>query len=448
MSLLNESLPLSLSWWQFDYSTSVVLAGTGLLGMAAGVTGSFAVLRRRALLGDALAHAALPGVCLAFLIFQERSFPLLLSGAFATGLLGVAIVAFLSKHTRTKEDAAIGIVLSVFFGAGVALLKVIQNISTAGSKAGLDSFIFGKPAAMVTQDVYAIGAVVLALLCSITLFYKEFKLLSFDREFTAVQGWPVLVLDFLLLGLLTVTVVIGLPAVGVVLMAAILILPGAAARFWTENLGRMLMLSGVFGFFMGTAGTLISSTVAAVDLPAGPTIVLAGAAVFMASMLFAPGRGLLAQTLRRLRMSRNVALQNLLRTAYEVIEPALPERRPLSVADLVQRRGWSIRKARTCLERASRLGLAVPKGSGGRWLLTDRGLQQAAHVTRRHRLWELFLIECADIAGDHVDWGADLLEHALPPALEARLEEQLRQSGRLPPEPALLKSPHAIEARR
>ncbi|MGH9360916.1 MAG: metal ABC transporter permease, partial [Thermoanaerobaculia bacterium] len=229
-----------MSEFGLDYNTTVVVVGTGLLGLASGVIGTFAVLRRRALVGDALAHAALPGICIAFLLTGERAFLPLLAGAFLSGLLGVWVVSLLARHTRTKEDAAIGIVLSVFFGTGISLSRFIQSQGSAGSKAGLDHFIFGKTAGMLAQDVYTIAFLVLAVVAAVALLFKEFKLVSFDPEFGSVQGWPTLRLDLALMGLLALTTVVGLPAVGVVLMAALLIIPAAAARFWTEGLAAML----------------------------------------------------------------------------------------------------------------------------------------------------------------------------------------------------------------
>src|SRR5262249_39926493 len=189
----------------------------------------FAVLRRRALTGDALAHAALPGLCLAFLVVGERNLPAMLLGALVTGVLGVSIITALKQRTRIKEDAAIGIVLSVFFGAGVVLSRLIQNLSATGSKAGLESYILGKTAGMIAQDVYLIGGVALASLALMLLLYKEFRLVAFDPEFARIEGWPTYRLDLLLMVLIAVTVVIGLPAVGVVMMTALLILPAAAA---------------------------------------------------------------------------------------------------------------------------------------------------------------------------------------------------------------------------
>jgi manganese/zinc/iron transport system permease protein len=283
-----------------SYNTLVVLAGTSLLGAGAGLVGTFAVLRGRGLVGDALGHAALPGVCLGFLIWGDRSLPVMLLGALATGLLGVATVAILARLPRVKPDAAIGMVLSVFFGVGIVLSRLVQSRHAGGSKAGLDSYILGKTAGMLLGDVYMIFAVSLAALLLTLLLYKEFKLVVFDPAFAHVQGWPAGMLDLLLLAMAAVMVVLGLPAAGAVLVVALMILPAGAARFWTDRLSATLAASSVLGMVMGAAGTLASARWG--HLPTGPMIVLAGTGLFLLSALIAPRRGLLARWMRRGRL--------------------------------------------------------------------------------------------------------------------------------------------------
>lgn len=274
----------------FDYNTRVVLLGTGLLGASAGGIGTFAVLRRRALTGDALGHAALPGLCLAFLIAGHRSMPALLLGAFISGLIGISIITFLKHGTRIKEDAAIALVLSVFFGLGTVLLRTIQNQQRSG-QAGLESFLLGKTAGMIWQDLQVIAGLSLATLLLVVMLFKEFQMVSFDADFAQVQGWPARALDYLLLLLVAVAVVVGLPVVGVLLMAALLILPAASARFWTQRLQTMLILSASLGALAGIAGTLVSSQVA--RLPAGPCIVLFATGFFLVSLLLGTQGGVL-----------------------------------------------------------------------------------------------------------------------------------------------------------
>ncbi|MFO1022085.1 MAG: iron chelate uptake ABC transporter family permease subunit [Planctomycetales bacterium] len=296
------------------YNTLIVLLGTSLLGGTAGLVGTFAVLRRRSLTGDALAHASLPGLCLAFLVWGERNLLALLIGAFCSGLLGVAVISGLRRFTRIKEDAAIGIVLSVFFGAGISLSRIIQNQVTSGSKAGLDSYILGKTAGMLAQDVYLLAGLSLACFLIIVFLFKEFSLVVFDPAFARVQGWPAFLLDLGMMALIAVVVVVGLPTVGVVLMASLLILPGVAARFWTDRLQSMVWLSLIFGACIGWVGTLISANYSL--FPAGPIIVLTGTVLFLVSMFFAPRRGVIARRFADYHFHRKLRLDAFLRRIY------------------------------------------------------------------------------------------------------------------------------------
>ncbi|MEQ9412079.1 MAG: iron chelate uptake ABC transporter family permease subunit [Fuerstiella sp.] len=275
----------------FGNQTLVVLAGTLFLGITAGIVGTFAVLRRRALMGDVIAHSALPGLCLAFLLFHSRSVLILLPGALASGLLGAITVSLLKRFTALRDDAVQGIVLSVFYGAGIALTRFIQNRYRNESGADLETFIIGRAATMLRADVYQIVVVAAVTATIVMLFYKELKLLSFDEQFCHVQGWSAAGLDILLMVLTAVTVVVGLPAVGVVLTAALLIIPPAAARFWTDRLSRMMIIASVIGGVSGVTGTLLSARFA--GLPTGPLIVLTSTLIFILSWLVAPHRGIL-----------------------------------------------------------------------------------------------------------------------------------------------------------
>lgn len=273
----------------FGNQTLIVLLGTLLLGIASGMVGTFAVLRRRALVGDVVAHSALPGLCFAFLIFHSRSMIVLLCGALISGLLGATLVSLMKRHTRLREDAIQGIVLSVFYGGGVALTRSIQNTYRNEPGSDLESFIIGRAATMLKADVLQIAAVAFFTTIVVLALYKELTLLSFDEPFCRVQGWSTMWLDLTLMLLTAITVVVGLPSVGVVLTAALLIIPASAARFWTDRLSTMMIIACTIGGVSGMAGTLISAQVS--GLPTGPLIVLTSTGIFVASWLFAPHRG-------------------------------------------------------------------------------------------------------------------------------------------------------------
>lgn len=273
-----------------------MIVGTALLGIASGIVGTFAVLRRRALTGDVVAHSALPGLCIAFLLFESKSIWVLLTGALVSGLLGAITVSLLTRLTKLKDDAVQGIVLSVFYGAGIALTRVTQNRYRNSNESDLESFLIGRAATMLKSDVLQIAAVTLTVSVVVMLLYKELKLLSFDRQFCSVQGLAATPLDLTLMLLTAVTVVAGLPAVGVVLMAALLIIPAAAARFWTDRLSRMITIASIFGAVSAIVGTRLSANYD--ELPTGPLIVLTSTALFLLSWIFSPHRGIIA-SLRR-----------------------------------------------------------------------------------------------------------------------------------------------------
>ena len=415
-----------------NYNTRLVVICTMLLGCACGLMGGFLLLRKRSLMGDTLSHATLPGVCLAFFIGvmlggQGKSLPFLLLGATVTGVLGCATVLFIRNRSRIKDDAAMGIVLSVFFGAGVALLTIVTKMP-GGAAAGLESFIYGKTASMVLSDFQLLTAVTVSVLGLSTLLFKEFRLLCFDEVYAAAQGWPVKFLDVLLLALVTAVTVAGLQAVGLILIIAFLITPAAAARFWTDRLDKMLLLSAVIGGVSGWMGASVSALIP--NLPAGALIVLVAAAFFLFSMLFGIERGVLVRLMRQLELKRSVGRQHLLRALYEILE-ADAERidevriRPVPFRQVRGRRTWTDAQLRRCLKQAYNDGLIDVVSKVDAITLTEAGLESAAHVTRNHRLWELYLIEYADVATSRVDRDADAVEHVLGEKMVALLEAKL-----------------------
>jgi manganese/zinc/iron transport system permease protein len=260
---------------ELSVNTLVVVSGTAILGGAAGAVGSLALLRRRALVGDALAHAALPGICLAFIVFQSKNLMLLLAGALLSCLLAGIVIVLASGYRRLSEDTLIGVVLSSFFGIGICLSRIIQDNS---GSAGIDSFILGRTASMLTSDAKLIGIVSLLLIGLILLLKKELVLISFDREFAASTGWPVRLLDAALIGALVVTMLVGLQAVGVVLIIALLITPPAAARLVTKSVSSLMAVSSGIGLLSAVGGSLISAEFP--NMPTGPVIVLCAAALF------------------------------------------------------------------------------------------------------------------------------------------------------------------------
>ena len=424
-----------------DHNTRVVLLGTLLLGTAAGVVGTFTLLRKRALMGDALSHATLPGIGLAFVIYSAlggtggKSLPVLLLGAIVTGSLGLATVLVLRRMTRLKEDAALGIVLSVFFGAGICMLTIVQQLGD-GSAAGLEGFIYGKTASMVPSDVRLIAIVGGAAIAGCVLLFKEFRLLCFDSAYAASQGWPTVLLDVLLMIFVTAVTVVGLQAVGLILVIALLIIPAAAARFWSDSMVTMAVLAGVLGGISCAVGSAASAL--APKLPSGATIVLIAAFVFAWSMAVGPARGVIPRLFRHWQLSRRIERQHVLRAIYEANEHADSPTAPVSRSALLPMRAWSIKRLDRAIAHAESHGWVVRHVDQIR--LTGLGLSEAQRVVRNHRLWEAYLIEFADVAPSHVDRDADAIEHVLDPHIIERLERLLEDAHpRLP-----AASPHPL----
>src|SRR5438067_5970445 len=236
-----------------NYTLRTVALGAAALGAVSGALGAFAVLRRQSLLGDAISHAALPGIALAYLLTHSKAPLVLAAGAALAGWLGTLAVLAVVRQSRVPYDSALGLVLSVFFGFGLLLLTWLQKRPDA-SQAGLDKFLFGQAATLLADDVRALAGLGAAAVAVLALLWKEFKLLAFDPDFAASLGYPVRGLDALLTGLLVLAVVLGLQCVGVVLMSALVVAPAAAARQWTDRLGVMVLLAALFGGASGLAG--------------------------------------------------------------------------------------------------------------------------------------------------------------------------------------------------
>lgn len=358
----------------FDYTLRNIALGAAILGAVSGILGSFALLRRQSLLGDALSHAALPGVCLAFIISGQSKSPLvLLLGAAIAGWLGAALLTVIVRNTRIKEDAAMGIILSVFFGVGYLILSVLQH-SAGSAQAGLDSYLFGRAASLVANDVQTMALLGVIAVGITLLFFKEFKVLAFDPDFLATQSFPVRGLDILLTSLIVIAVMIGLQTVGVVLMSAMLIAPGAAARQWTNRMGVMLGAAVIVGALSGVTGAVISLIG---EIPTGPAIILTLTAFTLISFLFGSERGLVWAWLRMRRAQSSIRVESVLGDL-------------LHIAERHKDRGYAAPtgligngKMTMTLRKLAIRGL-VNEHPNGTWSLTPEGYNAAVQAAQSH----------------------------------------------------------------
>ena len=366
----------------FDYTLRTVALGAATLGIVSGALGTYAVLRGQSLLGDAVSHAALPGIALAFLLTGSKAPLVLVVGAALAGWVGTLAVMAVVRRSRVPFDAALGIVLSVFFGFGLVLLVVIQR-RPEGTQAGLDTFLFGQAAALVTRDVVVMAVLGAVALVAALVCWKEFKLLAFDEEFGAALGLPMRRLDVALTTLIVIAIVIGLQTVGVVLMSAMLIAPAAAARQWTDRLGRMMALAALFGALAGVSGAVVSASTA--NLPTGPTIVLCAGVLVVVSLAFAPQRGLVAAWFRARRNRKNLREIGVLEDLYTLAlqHPENPRHpHPAATLQAMTARPESVGPG---LEALAGRGLVAPHDGDG-WALTERGLEAARAFARTTKL--------------------------------------------------------------
>jgi manganese/zinc/iron transport system permease protein len=407
---------LSLS----DPNVRMVVLGTTLLGAGAGLVGVFSLLRKRALLGDAVAHSILPGVCLAFLISGSKNPFYLLLGAVAAGWLSLLAIDYLVGHTKLKADGVMGLVLSVFFGLGIWLLTSIQQSGAAG-QSGLDKYLFGKAASITRQDVRLFGWILLGIMGVVLGFYKGFKLLAFDPDYARAVGMPVRFLEFLLSTITVLAIAAGIQAVGVVLMAALLIAPAAAARFWTDRLWAMLLLAAGLGILAAWSGAYVSYV--APSMPTGPWIVLVLALLTILSMFGSPRRGILGRWNRHRVYARKIGMENVLKALFQMEELEGAGSRGFSRGAILRHREIEAGRLNRWLRGLKRRKWVGE--TGGLWQLTPSGREQARQVVRRHRLWELYLHKRLHLPPDHVHAGAEAMEHLLTPELVAALQQDL-----------------------
>lgn len=354
-----------------DYTLRTVALGAAVLGIVSGALGTFAFLRRQSLLGDAMSHAALPGVVLAFMLTGSKAPLVLVLGAAVAGVLGTVFLLSITRYTRIKEDAALGIILSVFFGVGLMLLTFLQRNPVA-AQAGLNNFLFGQAATLLQRDVIVMASFGGGALLLLLIFWKEFKLLAFDRDFGASLGYRMTALDVLLTTLLVIAIVIGLQAVGVVLMSAMVVAPAAAARQWTDRLSMMVVLAAIFGALAGVVGAVISSL--GTGLSTGPVVVLVISLLVVIALLFGASRGLVWNWIRQQRNRRELRLQTVLENLYRLASQHNDPHYAHSI-EVLRAMNWQRGGVQRSLDVLAAGGL-VQQVAPGMWSLTEAGVEQ------------------------------------------------------------------------
>jgi len=434
-----------------DPSLQVFLLGAILIGTNCGLMGGYVVSRRLSMFGDTLSHAVLPGIAVGFMIAQARNETALMLGATLSGFIGVGIISLLKRHTKMKEDSAMGLVLSGFYALGICLITQLQQ-SSGGGMAGLESYLFGTLVSLSGNDLLPLFLCLGLIVLTFILLSKELLLSGFDPTFARSVGLPVDLLQFFLWILLAFCIVCSLQLIGVVLVSALLIIPAATAGLLTHKMNRLLILSGIIGAVTGILGCFLSYL--GDRLPAGPVIVLCSTLFFLGVLFFGPSRGMIPSWIRSKKRGRRIRLENTLKACYQVLEDssfasqsfpqgALARRRRTSDGEIEQEVETLVREG-----YASRLNPPLEEKSGlpGETLisLTPKGWELACRMIRNHRLWELYLTQEASYPPDHVHDDAEKIEHVIGEKTVRRLERIL-SNPQHDPHGKLIPSQHDIE---
>lgn len=409
-----------------DFFTDPVLRaptiGSMLMCLAASLVGVIVFVRKRSLLGEALSHAAYPGVtgaivCAGLFSFHEGLPFLILLGAGISSLAGFFLIDFLESRLRVSDDASLCFVLAFFFGIGITIASYAQNTYTTLFRQ-IQTYLYGQAATMTDMHIVAYGALAFLVIGSIILFYKEILVLSFDRSFAEASGMASKFIRVLFVFLVVAAVVIGIRSVGVILMSAMLIAPAAAARQFTNRLSRMFLLSALFGLFSGFFGTYLS--VIFPGMPTGPMIVLVAGSIALYALLFAPERGLLIRYWRAMRFRTLQMQENLLKLLWRV---SCQGEKVLNFEAIAKGQACSAWRIRVLLIRLCVRGWLNKNGSN--YQLTDAGVKHGGRIIRLHRLWEVYLVNALGLGVERVHKSAEEMEHILTPELEHKLTELL-----------------------
>ena len=406
-----------ITYFFTDPIAQKVIMGIAIIGAVSGVVGTFSFLRKKTLIADAISHSVLPGICLGFMFVGTKDPIVLMTGALVIGWISVWLIDYLSSTTKLSEDTAIALVSTLFFAIGSVLLSVISKSQNA-EQTGLKNFLFGKAATMTTFDIQVFTVIGVVLIAIVILFFKPFQLVCFNTEFAKSIGVKVKFIEFSLSTLTVMTVAIGIQAVGVVLMSALLIAPAASARYWTNRLSIMVVLAALFGMFSSVIGVMLSTMKN--NMPTGPWIVFALFAFTLLTLLFAPKKGWFSIKKRNNSNHKKITEENLLKTFYQLKEEGNVT---VSSRDFLEKRSVDTHSLARDLKRMVKHGFLTEKNKT--FTLTEKGNTEAARILRSHRLWELYLTKRMNFKEDHIHGTAETIEHLITPEIEQQLLKEL-----------------------
>ncbi|MFT5337480.1 MAG: manganese/zinc/iron transport system permease protein [Luteibaculaceae bacterium] len=415
----------------FDFITDsyfwLIASGTGLLGVLSGSIGTFSFLKKESLLGDVIAHSVLPGIALAYILFNSKAIIPLLIGGIIFGWLSTILTAQISRLTKLKPDTTFALILSSFFGLGMMFLSYIQN-HPGPNPSGLNHFLFGNAAAITPSEITTILLITILCITLIVLFFKPFSLVCFNPEFAGAIGISVPFYRGFMRFLVILSIAISIQAVGVVMAAALLISPAAAGRMWSNKLSVIVWIGASLGFVSGIFGTLVSYQFS--NAPTGPWVVIILSFGALISIFFAPKKGIVALQYQKKRNQKKMDEENILKTLYKLASQTNNEFTPIGIDRLKQQMYLSDGKLKGYLSHLKKSGLLVQK----QWSfgLSKTGRAKALKTIRLHRLWELYLTKRLSLPKDHVHNDAEAIEHIITPEIEHYLVKDLGNPTRDP----------------
>ena len=395
------------------------LFGSIIVSIVSAIVGTFAYLRKEALLGDATAHSMLPGVCLAYVLFSSKHTAVLLSGAFVFAFLSQWILSVVSTYTKLKKETVLGVVLSVFFGLGIFLLTMIQH-SGSGSQSGLDKFLFGKATTISIEDVYLFLVIAVIAIFSIIFFYKDLLSTSFDTTYSRTIFGSTKFIDILYAVLVVSVIVVGIQMAGIILISALLITPTVIARTWANSVKPMMIIGTLSSVVCTIVGVSISALIP--KIPTGPMIVFCLSCTFILTAIFSP-KSSLWRKIKQSSIQWKVFDENVLKYLFksEVNTTMQKNQIVMLIANTFHK---SIASTEKSIQRLIAQGYINDKNEN--IVLTNNGVNKAQRLIKLHRLWEVYLVEFVHIAPDHVHEDAESLEHIITPEIERKLEELLQ----------------------
>lgn len=403
------------------YSLLLVCLGLFFLAVNTALVGVIVFLQKKTLMSEALGHAALPGLVLGFLLTGgDKDFFWLLSGIFISNVLAIAFAFHLEKHTKFKPDAVVALTLSVFYGLGVFCFSLLQN-STDFEQAGLDRYLLGRPAAISTLDVYALGIFTILIMCFVFFRAKAIHIILFDRAFAQLKNFPIVTYQILFSVFLVLGIGIGIQAVGAILMSAFLILPAVVARRFSYQLNNLFIIAIFINLFAVSLGLFLSYQNE--KIATGAIIIFLLSSIAFLLFFFAPNNGLLIQHLQQKWKKIKMEEENILKTVYEILKENQDVLNPIPIQKLIDLQIFSSKKTLKIIKRLEKQKQLISNQKI--ILLTEQGFTKAEKIYHLHLLWEKYLKEKMDFQSDHVHNMAEWAEHLTTPELEKMLHSDL-----------------------